>query len=139
MLPVIILALPFPFWDKRTVGGEGVFIKISDMGNQITLAVPDVKPSLVIKFLPADNCMDFKVGLFIPADALTLIQSFIMLFFIQNAKQPVPKCKAKLRKSVVQLPVIKGGMLGESDRKRDAVGLFLGRCCLLYTSDAADE
>ena len=82
MLSVIILALPFPFWDKRTVGGEGVFIKISDMGKQITLAVPDVKPSLVIKFLPADDCMDFKVGLFIPADALTLIQSFIMLFFI---------------------------------------------------------
>ena len=52
------------------------------MGKQITLAVPDVKPSLVIKFLPADDCMDFKVGLFIPADALTLIQSFIMLFFI---------------------------------------------------------
>ena len=72
--------------------------------------------------------MDFKVGLFIPADALTLIQSFIMLFFIQNAKQPVPKCKAKLRKSVVQLPVIKGGMLGESNGKRDAVGFFLGRC-----------
>ena len=37
---------------------------------------------LVIKFFPADDCVDFKVGLFIPADTLTLIQSFIMLFFI---------------------------------------------------------
>ena len=82
MLSIIILALPFPFWDKRAVGGEGVFIKVLDMGNQIALAVPDVKPPLVIKFFPADNCMDFKVSLFIPADTLTLIQSFIMLFFI---------------------------------------------------------
>ena len=60
--------------------------------------------------------MDFKVGLFIPTDLFALVLPFTVLFFVQNAKQLIPKCKAKLRKSVVQLPVIKGGMLGKSDR-----------------------
>ena len=30
-LSVVIFALPFPLWDKRASGGEGIFIKISEM------------------------------------------------------------------------------------------------------------
>ncbi|GFI29830.1 hypothetical protein IMSAGC013_01217 [Lachnospiraceae bacterium] len=32
-LSVVIFPLPFPFWDKRAGRGEGIFIKISDMGD----------------------------------------------------------------------------------------------------------
>lgn len=81
------------------------------MGNQIPLAIPDVKPPLVIKFFSANNSVYRKIGLFIPANSLAPILPFIVLFFIQNAKQPIPKCKTKFRESVIQLPVIKGRML----------------------------
>ena len=72
--------------------------------------------------------MDFKIGLMIPADMVILILPFPMLFFVQNAKQLISKSETQIRKSVVQLPVIKGGMLGESNGKCDAVGFLLGRC-----------
>ena len=69
------------------------------MGNQVALAVPDVKPSLVVEVLAADNSGDFKIGLFIPSYALALIQSFTMLLFVQNAKQLISKGKAQIGKN----------------------------------------
>ena len=49
-----------------------------------------------------------------------------MLLFVQNAKKPVSKGEAQIGKAVIQVPVIKGRMLGEVNRKPDAVWLFLG-------------
>ena len=128
LFPVVVLALPFPFWDKGAVGGEIVVVKVPDVGNQVALAVPDVEASLVVKFLAADDRMDGKVGLFIPSHALAFIQPFTVLLFVQNAKELVPKGKAQIGIAVIELPVVKGGMLGEADGERDAVGLSLGGC-----------
>ena len=125
---VVVLTLPFPFWDKGAFGGEIVVVKVPDVGNQVALAVPDVKASLVIKFLAADNSGNFKIGLFVPSYALALIQPFTVLLFVQNAKELVPKGKAQIGIAVIELFIIKGGMLGEADGERDAVGLFLGGC-----------
>ena len=33
LLSVVILALPFPLWDKRAVEGKAVIVKVLDMGN----------------------------------------------------------------------------------------------------------
>ena len=76
--------------------------------------------------------MDFKIGLMIPADMVLLILPFPMLFFVQNAEQLITQSEAQIRKSVVQLLVIKGGMLRKSDCECNAVGLFHGKCfCFL--------
>ena len=76
--------------------------------------------------------MDFKIGLMIPSDMVFLILPFPMLFFVQNAEQLISQSETQIRKSVVQLLVIKGGMLGKSNRKCNAVWLFLGKCfCFL--------
>ena len=102
------------------------------MGNQVTLAIPDVKPSLVVEVLAAHNGRDFKIGLMIPTDLPAFVLPFPMLLFVQNAKQLISKGKAQIGKAVIKLPVIKGGMLGEADGKSDAVWLFLGECfCFL--------
>ena len=59
--------------------------------------------------------MDFKIGLMIPADMVILILPFPVLFFVQNAEQFISQSKTQICKSVTQLLVIKGGMLGEAD------------------------
>ena len=89
MLPVVILALPFPLRDERAVRGERVFIEISDMGNQIAFAVANVKATVVVKFLAINNCLDRKVCLVIPTDRLAFILPFPVLFFVQNTEQSV--------------------------------------------------
>ena len=94
LLSVVILALLFPFWDKRAVRGEGIIIKILDMGNQIALAIPNVKTPVIMKFLAADNRRNRKVRLFVPTDFFALVLPFPMLLFIQNTEQPVPQGKA---------------------------------------------
>ena len=102
------------------------------MGNQVTLAVPDVKSSLVVEVLAAHNGRDFKIGLMIPTDLPAFVLPFPMLLFVQNAKQLISKGKAQIGKTVIELPVIKGRMLGEADGKCDTVWLFLGKCfCFL--------
>ncbi len=98
------------------------------MGNQITLAVPDIKPSLIVEVLTAYNSRNFKISFFVPANALALIQPFTVLFFIQNAKQLIPKCKTQIRKLSIKPLIIKGWMLGKINGERDAVGLFPGKC-----------
>ena len=65
--------------------------------------------------------MDFKIGLMIPADMIILVLPFTVLFFIQNTEQFIPQSETQIRKSVVQLLVIKGRMFGKSDRKGKAV------------------
>ena len=107
------------------------------MGNQVALAVPDVKPSLVVEVLSAHNGRDFKIGLMIPTDLPAFVLPFPMLLFVQNAKQLISKGKAQIGKTVIELPVIKGGMLGEADGECDAVWLFLGErfCFLAFGND----
>ena len=115
-LSVIILALFLPLWDKRTVRGQAVIIVIFDMGNQIPLAVANVKASVIVDVLSVNNSGNLKVGLVIPTDifiALTLT----VLFFIQNAKQLIPKSKAQIGKAVIQFPVIKGRVFRKTDRE----------------------
>ena len=103
------------------------------MGNQVALAVPDVKPSLVVEVLAAHNGRDFKIGLMIPTNLLAFVLPFPMLLFVQNAKQLISKGKAQIGKAVIKPPVIKGGMLGEADGECDAVWLFLGEWfCFLF-------
>ena len=124
-LSVVILALLFPFWDNRAVRGEGIIIKILDMGNQIALAIPNVKTPVIMKFLAADNRRNCKVGLFVPTDFFALVFPFPMLLFVQNTEQPVPQGKAQIRKAVIQLPVIKSGVFGKTDSKCNPVWLAL--------------
>ena len=71
------------------------------MGNQIALAVPDVKASLVVEVLAAHNGGNLKIGLFVPSHALALIQSFTVLLLVKNAKQLIPKGKAQIGKTVI--------------------------------------
>ena len=43
--------------------------------------------------------------------------SLTVLFFVQNAKQLIPKSKAQIGKAVIQLPVIKGRVFRKTDRE----------------------
>ena len=125
LLSVIIFAFLFPLWDKRTVRGYAVIIEILDMGNQIALAVANVKPSVIMEIFAADNSGNLKVGLMIPTDifiALTLT----VLFSVQNAKQLISQSKAQIGKAVIELLIIKGRVFRKTDRECQAVGLFLG-------------
>ena len=126
LFSVVIPALLFPFWDKRTVGGEGVFIKVFDMGYQIAPTIPNVKPSIIVKFLAVYDSLDCKIGLMIPTNLFALVLPFTVLLFIQNAEQPVSQSKAQIGVSVIQLPVIKGRMFRKANRKYNTVWLFLG-------------
>ena len=107
------------------------------MGNQVALAVPDVKPPLVGVFLAVDNRRNGKIGLVIPTNMSILILPFPMLLFVQNAKQPVPQSKAKLRVTVIKLPVIKGRVFREANGERDAICPFFGwyLCFLDFGND----
>ena len=126
MLPVVILALSFPLRDKGAVRGEGVFIKVSDMGDQVAFAIANVKASVIAKFLAIYDRFDCKVGLMIPTDRLAFIFPFPVLFFVQNTEQTVFEGKAQIRIAVIQLPVIKGRVFGKTNGKGKAVRLFFG-------------
>lgn len=95
------------------------------MGNQIALAVANVKPSVIMEIFAADNSGNLKVGLMIPTD-IVIFATFTVLFFIQNTKQLIPKSKAQIGKAVIELLIIKGRVFRKADRKIQAVGLFLG-------------
>ena len=77
------------------------------MGNQIALAVANVKPSVIVEIFAVNNSGNFKVGLVIPTD-IFISATLTVLLFVQNAKQLVPKSKTQIGKTVIQLPVIKG-------------------------------
>ena len=96
------------------------------MGNQIALAVPNVKPSLIGVFLSANNGGNGEIRLVIPTDLIVFVLPFTVLLFVQNAKKFVAQSKAKLGITVTERLIIKSGMLGEANRKPDAVWLFLG-------------
>ena len=126
MLPVVILALSFPLRDKGAVRGKGIFVKVSDMGDQVAFAIANVKASIIAKFLAIYDRFNRKVGLMIPTDRLTFILPFPVLFFVQNTEQAVSEGKAQIRIAVIQLPVIKGRVFGKTNGKGKAVRLFLG-------------
>ena len=95
------------------------------MGNQIALAVANVKPSVIMEIFAADNSGNLKVGLMIPTD-IVIFATLTVLFFIQNAEELVSKSKAQIGKAVIELLIIKGRVFRKADRKIQAVGLFLG-------------
>lgn len=86
------------------------------MGNQIALAVANVKPSVIVEVLAADNSGNLKIGLMIPTNFF-ISATLTVLFFVQNAKQLIPKSKAQIGKAVIQLPVIKGRVFRKTDRE----------------------
>ena len=128
MLPVVILALSFPLRDKGAVRGEGVFVKVSDMGDQVAFAIANVKASIIVKFLSINDCFDCKVGLMIPTNLLAFVLSFPVLLFVQNTEQTVSEGKTQIRIAVIQFPVIKSRVFGKTNGKGKAVRLLFGRC-----------
>ena len=117
LLTIVILSLFFPFGNKRAVRGQGVFVKVFDMGDKVALAVANVKPSFIVEIFATDNSGNLKIGLFIPTDMIILVLTFPMLFFVQNAEQPVSQRKAQIGIAVIHLPVIKGRMFRKANRK----------------------
>ena len=109
-LTIEILALFLPFGNKWTVGGKGVFIEVFDMGNQIALAISNVKASLIVKILAADSGRNLKIGLVIPSNMIFFRLSFPVLLLVQNTQKIIAKGKAQIGVSILQFPVIKGGV-----------------------------
>ena len=136
LFTVIILALFLPFGNKRAVRGQGVFVKVFDMGDKVALAVANIKPSFIMEIFAADSSGNLKIGLMIPADII-LALTLTVLLFVQNAEKVVAQSKAQIGISVIKLPVIKGGVFRKSDRELYAVWLFFGRClnALLFGND----
>ena len=136
LFTVIILALFLPFGNKRAVRGQGVFVKVFDMGDKVALAVANIKPSFIMEIFAADSSGNLKIGLMIPTDII-LAFTLSMLLFVQNAEKIVTQSKAQIGISVIKLPVIKGGVFRKSDRELYAVWLFFGRCLntLLFGND----
>ena len=81
-LTIEILSLFLPFGNNWTVGGKGVFIEVFDMGNQIALAISNVKASLIVKILAADSSSNLKIGLVIPSDMIFFLLPFPMLLLV---------------------------------------------------------
>ena len=101
------------------------------MGNQIALAVANVKPPVIVEVLTVKNSGNLKIGLVIPTD-IFIAFTLTVLFFVQNAKQLIPKSKAQIGKAVIELLIIKGRVFRKADRECQAVWLFLGKCfCFL--------
>ena len=109
-LTIEILSLFLPFRNKWAVGGEGVFIEVFDMGNQIALAISNVKASLIVKILAADSGRNLKIGLVIPSNMIFFRLSFPVLLLVQNTQKIIAKGKAQVGVSILQFPVIKGGV-----------------------------
>ena len=129
LLTVVILALPFPLWDKRAVRCQAIIIEILDMGNQIALTVANIKPSVIMKILPADSNGNSKIRLMIPT-YIFIALTLTVLLFVQNAEQIITEGKAQIGVAVIKLPVIKGRVFRKTDRKLDAVWLLFRRCFL---------
>ena len=85
------------------------------MGDKVALAVANIKAPLIVKVLAADGSGNLKVRLVIPTDFLAFTLS--VLLFVQNAKELIPKRKARIGIAVVQLPVIKGRVFRKADRE----------------------
>ena len=86
------------------------------MGDKVALAVANIKPSLIVEVLAADRGGNFKIRLVIPTD-IFISATFTVLLFVQNAKELIPKRKARIGIAVVQLPVIKGRVFRKADRE----------------------
>ena len=56
--------------------------------------------------------------------------SFPVLLLVQNTQKIIAKGKAQIGVSILQFPVIKGGMFRKADRKYQTVRLCFGRCFL---------
>lgn len=56
------------------------------MGYQIAPTIPNVKPSIIVKFLAVYDSLDCKIGLMIPTNLFALVLPFTVLLFIQNAE-----------------------------------------------------
>ena len=78
------------------------------MGNQIALAISNVKASLIVKILAADSSRNLKIGLVIPADMIFFRLSFPVLLLVQNTQKIIAKGKAQVGVRILQFPVIKG-------------------------------
>lgn len=88
--------------------GKGSIHRSFDMGNQITLAISNVKASLIVKILAADSGRNLKIGLVIPADMIFFRLSFPVLLLVQNTQKIIAKGKAQVGVPILQFPVIKG-------------------------------
>ena len=100
------------------------------MGNQIALAISNVKASLIVKILAANSSSNLKIGLVIPSNMIFFRLSFPVLLLVQNTQKIIAKGKAQVGVSILQFPVIKGGVFRKADRKYQTVGLCFGRCFL---------
>ena len=80
------------------------------MGNQIALAISNVKASLIVKILAADSGRNLKIGLVIPSNMIFFRLSFPVLLLVQNTQKIIAKGKAQVGVSILQFLVIKGGV-----------------------------
>ena len=80
------------------------------MGNQIALAISNVKASLIVKILATDSGRNLKIGLVIPSNMIFFRLSFPVLLLVQNTQKIIAKGKAQIGVSILQFPVIKGGV-----------------------------
>ena len=80
------------------------------MGNQIALAISNVKASLIVKILAANSSSNLKIGLVIPSNMIFFRLSFPVLLLVQNTQKIIAKGKAQIGVSILQFPVIKGGV-----------------------------
>ncbi len=78
------------------------------MGNQIALAVANIKASVIVKILAADSNRNSKISLMIPTNIFLSALTLTVLLFVQNAEQIITEGKAQIGVAVIKLPVIKG-------------------------------